>query len=516
MGNMRVFLRGLFVVGLVAALCTYGLAAGQSANRNQGAAAQKDGNQPPPSATAQQQTPSSQMAPAGQAMQGMMLQRTSDIIGKQVKSSQGDNLGVIHDIVLTSDYQQVSYVALSSGGVFGINSRLYAVPWQALQVSSKGDITTSISKDQIKQSSGFTNTSWPSQPDMRLMSAAGTTGSSSTGSSSTGASAAGSSSTNSAIGGQASANQSQAGQSQSSSAAAGQMAAGGQDAQMLRVTHLTGTEVRNPDNQDLGDIEDFAINTSDGHIVYDIISYGGVAGIGEKYAAVPANAVRIQPQNHVAIVNATRQTLDSVAFKAGDMSTLTSSDYLRRAQQAFPPAPAGAALGYVPSQSPQAQQAASDKAWAADSPSSKSFNPGSVKTIKGTVQSVGSFKPEGAAAGAAGGLRLRVKTSDGNTVTVHAGPISYAEQNNFFVMPGDEITITGSESKMGSRSVVMASELKKGSQTLQLRDKTGKPLWTAGQSPSSGSQNTRTGSSQKSGAAGQSSSGQSKNQTPQQ
>ena len=44
MSDTRVFLRGLFVAGLVAALCTYGLAAGQAANRNQGAAA--DQNQP--------------------------------------------------------------------------------------------------------------------------------------------------------------------------------------------------------------------------------------------------------------------------------------------------------------------------------------------------------------------------------------------------------------------------------------------------------------------------------------
>jgi hypothetical protein len=76
-------------------------------------------------------------------------------------------------------------------------------------------------------------------------------------------------------------------------------------------------------------------------------------------------------------------------------------------------------------------------------------------------------------------------------------------------MPGDQISITGSETKIRSRTVILASELKKGSQTLELRDKSGKPLWTMG--PSS-PQGARPGSSQKSGATGQSSSSSNRTQ----
>jgi len=252
---------------------------------------------------------------------------------------------------------------------------------------------------------------------------------------------------------------------------------------MRRVTHLTGMEVRNSENQDLGDIEGFAVNTSDGRVVYDIISFGGVAGVGEKYAAVPANAVRIQAQNHAAMLNATRQTLDSVAFNASEFPNLSSPEYQARLSKIFPAAPAGGALGYVPSQTPQTPQMqyiADEKAWSGEGTYGKAFNPSTTKTITGTVESVGSFKPEGAPMGATGGLRLRVKTSDGQTVIVHAGPSSFAEQKNFFLMPGDQITITGSETKIRSRSVILASELKKDGQTLQLRDKSGKPLWSMG------------------------------------
>jgi len=514
MGKRKVLLRGLFVVGLVAVLCAYGLVTEQSANKNQGAANENQGATSQQNQAKTQPGTSQQRTPLSQTAQAMTLVRTSDLIGKEVKSTQGEKLGVIHDIVLAPDYQQVSYVALSYGGVFGINSRLYAIPWQALHVGAKGDVTMSATKDQFTQAPGFTNRNWPSQAETRWLGAgAGTTGSSAMGSSTTGSSATGSSATGSSTasasaprsttGGQAAAGQSQAGQSSaasqsqtgqssatagqsqtaqspSSSATTGQMAAGGQDIQMRRVTHLTGTEVRNSESQDLGDIEGFAVNASDGRIIYDIISFGGVAGVGEKYAAVPANAVRIQAQNHAAILNATRQTLDSVAFNASEFPNLSSPEYMQRLSKIFPAALSGGALGYVPPQQPQMQYIADEKAWAATGAHGKGFNAATVKTITGTVESMGSFKPEGAPAGATGGLRLRVKTTDGQTVTVYAGPVSFAEQKDFFVMPGDQITITGSETKIRSRSVLLASELKKGDKTLELRDKSGKPLWSMG------------------------------------
>ncbi|MCL5278308.1 MAG: PRC-barrel domain-containing protein [Planctomycetes bacterium] len=504
MGKRKVFLWGLFAVGLVAVLCAYGLATEQSANKNQGAANQNQGVASQQGQATAQPGAAPRQAPPGQTAQAMTLVRTSELIGKEVKSTQGESLGRIHDIVLAPDYQSVSYVALSYGGVFGVNSRLYAIPWQALHVGPQGNVTMSATKDQFTQAPGFTNRNWPSQAETRWLGAgAGTPGAAATapsaGSSSAAGSAAASSSTprsataNQAAGqsrtgqsaaapGQSSATagQSQTAQSPSSSAAAGQMAAGSQDVQMRRVTHLTGTEVRNTENQDLGDIEGFAINIPDGHVVYDILSFGGIAGVGEKYAAVPANAVRIQAQNHTATLNATKQTLDSVAFSPSEFPNLSSPEYMSRLSKIFPAAPAGGALGYVPSQQPQMQYIANEKAWSGEGMHGKAFNPSTVKTITGTVESVGSFKPEGAAAGATGGLRLRVKTTSGQTVIVYAGPVSFAEQKNFFVMPGDQITITGSETKIRFRSIILASELKKDGQTLELRDKSGKPLWAMG------------------------------------
>jgi sporulation protein YlmC with PRC-barrel domain len=441
MSTTRILVSGLLVAGLLGMLGAGVLAEEQSTQQNESTA---------PAAAQPGRTPS-QMPEAGQAL---MLEKTSELIGKQVKNPQGENLGVIYDLVLTPDYHHVSYVALSYGGAFSVGSKLYAIPWQALQVGPRGQITMSATREHFTAAPAFPRNNWPSQGDPRWLrpSTAGqpTAGQSATGQSTTSESAAGRSAT-------------------------GQGAAGNMAVQVRRVTHLTGTEVKNPEGQDIADIEDFVVNTKDGRIVYDIVSFGGVAGVGEKYAAVPPAAVQIQPQTHTAILNTTEQTLQSVAFQPSQFPDLASREYMQRIYSTFRPAAAGAALGYVPA---EPQPGAAERAWGPESQFVKSFNPSNVKTIKGTVQSVGVFQPENAPLPVMlRGLRLRVQTSEGNLVTVYAGPIWYAEQQNFFVMPGDEITVTACEAKIRSRAVMVASQITRGTQTLRLLDQSGKPQW---------------------------------------
>jgi sporulation protein YlmC with PRC-barrel domain len=461
------FIKGLWVVSVIGLLCGYAFAAQQSGQDEPNKPATGDQATSPAGAagqTSSQQAMPSSRTPAGQAM---TLLKTNQLIGKDVKDAQGEKLGVIHDLVLTPDYQQASYAALSYGGVSGVGTKLYAIPWQALHVGPKGEITVSATKAQFQEAASFSNDNWPTRGDARWLS---------TSSETAGSPATSSTTTSSTMRSQTATGESEA--EKPAASATGRTAMSNQDVQMRRVTHLTGMEVKNPENQDLGDIEEFVIDASNGHVEYDIIAFGGVAGMGEKYTAVPANAVRLEPQTHAASLNATKQTLESVAFSPSEFPDLSSPEYMQRLSKLFPAAPAGSALGYVPARSSQEQSGANEKAWGSSGRHAMSFNASTVKTITGTIESVGSFKPEAAPTGAAGGLRLRVKTTDGKLVTIYAGPVSYAEQKGFFVMPGDQITITGSESTIRSRTVILASELKKGTQTLALRDKSGKPLWS--------------------------------------
>jgi len=51
--------------------------------------------------------------------------------------------------------------------------------------------------------------------------------------------------------------------------------------------------VVNPQGENLGDIKDFMIDTENGRIVYAVLSFGGLFGIGDKLFAVPMDALRV-------------------------------------------------------------------------------------------------------------------------------------------------------------------------------------------------------------------------------
>ncbi len=246
------------------------------------------------------------------------------------------------------------------------------------------------------------------------------------------------------------------------------------DVQYRRVSNITGTSVRNAEGEDIGDIEDFVIDASQGQVAYAVISFGGFWGIGEKFAAVPATAIQIQPRRNVARLDADRDTLEKIAFDADEFPDLSNREYAQRLHETFNAEPYWTVMGYVGADQ---DQAASQKAWGTDSQFAKHFDAKNVTTIQGTVQSIGNFQPEGAAPGAPGGMRIRLTTDDGNLVTVYAGPQWYAQQNDFYVKPGDKISVTGSQTKIGWRPVLVASQIKAGDRTLRLRSETGQPLW---------------------------------------
>jgi sporulation protein YlmC with PRC-barrel domain len=56
----------------------------------------------------------------------------------RVVSPQGENLGKVHDVVLTPDLNRISYVVVSTGGFLGMGNKLHAIPWSILSWASMG------------------------------------------------------------------------------------------------------------------------------------------------------------------------------------------------------------------------------------------------------------------------------------------------------------------------------------------------------------------------------------------
>lgn len=64
-------------------------------------------------------------------------------------------------------------------------------------------------------------------------------------------------------------------------------------ADIVKGTKIIGKPVENLQGRNLGKIEDFAIDEIDGSIRYAVLSFGGVLGLGEKYFAIPWEALTL-------------------------------------------------------------------------------------------------------------------------------------------------------------------------------------------------------------------------------
>ena len=59
---------------------------------------------------------------------------------------------------------------------------------------------------------------------------------------------------------------------------------------LMKGSKFIGSDVENPQGQNLGDVKDVVIDRASGRIVYAVVSFGGFLGMGEKLFAVPWGA----------------------------------------------------------------------------------------------------------------------------------------------------------------------------------------------------------------------------------
>jgi sporulation protein YlmC with PRC-barrel domain len=96
--------------------------------------------------------------------------RVHELDGMKVKNKDGDELGKIEDLVIELDDGHVSYAALSFGGFLGVGNKLFAIPWNALEVKTGKDgkdrhFMLAVDKERLKEAPGFDKGHWPDLAD---------------------------------------------------------------------------------------------------------------------------------------------------------------------------------------------------------------------------------------------------------------------------------------------------------------------------------------------------------------
>jgi sporulation protein YlmC with PRC-barrel domain len=93
---------------------------------------------------------------------GGILQRSSKVIGMDVRNPAKENLGDIQDLVLDQPAGAVAYAVLSFGGFLGMGDKYFAVPWGALKLTDdQKAFTLDVPKERLQKAPGFDKKDWP-------------------------------------------------------------------------------------------------------------------------------------------------------------------------------------------------------------------------------------------------------------------------------------------------------------------------------------------------------------------
>lgn len=74
---------------------------------------------------------------------------------------------------------------------------------------------------------------------------------------------------------------------------------------------VIGSNVVNAQNEDLGKIEDVVADATSGRIAYAVLSFGGFLGMGDKYFAIPWEALRFNLNDKSVMLNVDKRVLEN-------------------------------------------------------------------------------------------------------------------------------------------------------------------------------------------------------------
>lgn len=221
----------------------------------------------PPETRAQQEGDKGLLVASPESEMPQGLYKATRLIGQEVKDLRGESIGEIKDLALDTTQQRVSYAVLSFGGVLGVGDELFAVPMGAFEPSQQdNELVLNVTEQQLKEMKGFDDDHWPSD-------ASGYWGDP---------------------------------QAASMNGSARLAAAG----PVIKASEYLDGEVNNFKGEELGEIEDLAIELKTGKIKYAVIEHGGLLGIGEKLVAVPVSSLSAGPDEDEVVLNASQEELD--------------------------------------------------------------------------------------------------------------------------------------------------------------------------------------------------------------
>ena len=97
---------------------------------------------------------------------GPELMGANTLTGDHVHNNQDHHLGEIKEFMLDMRTGKVAYAVMSTGGVFSIGERLFAVPFAALRLDTANHrFVLDVPSDHFDNAPGFDSDNWPDMAD---------------------------------------------------------------------------------------------------------------------------------------------------------------------------------------------------------------------------------------------------------------------------------------------------------------------------------------------------------------
>jgi len=197
--------------------------------------------------------------------------RTNDIIGLPVKNNRHEDVGKINDLVVDMKTGEVRYAALSFGGVAGIGSKLFAIPWQNMTFmygepnkANSRHFMFDVTKEHLENAPGFDSSNWPNVADPKWS---------------------------------ASIDKHYKVERNTTTTTTTEPRQAVTYETVFRASQIKGMDVRNDANEDLGSIDELVIDVTKGHVKYVALSFGSWFTGGNKLFAVPLSACTLTHAN---------------------------------------------------------------------------------------------------------------------------------------------------------------------------------------------------------------------------
>jgi sporulation protein YlmC with PRC-barrel domain len=188
---------------------------------------------------------------------GPTIFRSVDLIGKEVRNPKAESIGKVEDIVINVKDASIVYVALQYGDTLGFGGKMFAIPPGALKLSDDWKtFVLNVNKEEFEKAQGFDANKWPTAADNRW----GT-------------------------------NRDEKAPPPPADKPRDERA---DDAHLRRLSSLIGLTVKDQTGETLGSCQGAGIDLSKNKVSYMVLAYGGVAGVGSKYFAIPCEAVEMK------------------------------------------------------------------------------------------------------------------------------------------------------------------------------------------------------------------------------